>query len=192
MNKPILSLLLAAGVGFGAAAGHAATLGLEVGSPIIFGMGDVVYAPGSNFSVIGASSDDEDIAIAVALSPTGGLDPDVAPGVLLVGTALSGTVSDLGFEIDGGTDGGDIIEIFFDVDGGDLAEALSGGGLAILTGEFGTGDDFAATGFFSTASIEIGAVQQATPVPLPAGVLLLASGLAALDLRRRAKHRTRV
>lgn len=180
-------LFLAAGFAVAAVTGHAATLGLETGSPVLTATGDAFYVPGTDLSFVGITGDGGDVSGVAALSLAGGLDPEAAPGAFLVGSAFSGTIEAIGFEIDGGSEGGDTIELLLTVSGGDLAETFGARALAVLTGEFGSGDDFAGSEFFSPATVTISSVTAPTltPIPLPAGGLLLASGLAVLGLRRR-------
>ena len=177
-------LLLAAGLAVSAATGNAATLGLATDAPAITGAGDILYVPGTDLSFIGLSDAGLDISAAAALTTDGGLDRDMAPGALLVDGALWATIIDLGYEIDPGNDGGDIIELLLNVEGGDLASTFGSSALALLTGEFGTDDRFAAAEFFSSAQIEVSALTDVAPIPLPAGGLLLLSGLALVTLRR--------
>lgn len=164
-----------------AATGQAATLGLATGPSVLGGTGEAFFVPGSDFVFAGTSDGGADIAIAAALG-TG-----IEPGVILVDGLLSGTVATFGFEIDAGTDGGDVIEIAFRPEDGSLADALGTDALVSLTGEFGTDESFADTAFYSAASVTFAPVTELAPIPLPASGLLLAGGLGFLALRRRAR-----
>ena len=185
MTRLTPRLLLAAALAVSAVTGHAATLGLATEAPAIAGTGEIFHVPGTDLAFIGTTEAGAYISAAAALSAEDGLAPDVAPGALLVDGALSATVAGLGYEIDAGADGGDIIELLLEVEGDEPAASFGNRALAVLTGEFGTDDAFAAAEFFSPARIEISALAVA-PIPLPAGGLLLVSGLALIGLRRRA------
>ncbi len=177
-------IFLAAGLAVSAATGHAATLGLATDAPAVTGTGDVFYVRGTDLSFIGLSNAGLDISAAAAFATEGGLDPAVLPGVLLVDGALSAMITEVGYQIDPGTDGGDIIELLLNVEGGNLASIFGGSALALLTGEFGTDEGFAAAEFFSSAQIEVSALTDVAPIPLPAGGILLLSGVALIALRR--------
>lgn len=179
------TFLAAAALACFATAGHTATLGLAAGPAVLSGTGDAFYAPGSDLTFAGGTDAGADIAIAVALDSSGELSAGVDPGALLVDGVISGSVDAFGFTIDPGTDGGDRIEIGFTPGDGPLVADLGSRGLAILTGEFGTADDFAASSFFSASSIAISPVIETAPIPLPASGLLLVAGIALLGLRRR-------
>ncbi|WP_299821533.1 hypothetical protein [uncultured Jannaschia sp.] len=181
MTSTTTRTLLAGAFACLATTGQAATLGLATGASVLSGTGEAFFVPGSDLSFAGLSADGADIAIAAALE-TGD-----APGAVLVDGLLSGSVAGFGFEIDAGTDGGDVIEIDFRPDDGSLADALGPRALAVLTGEFGTDDGFAETAFFSAASVTIAPVIEVAPIPLPASGLLLVGGMAALARRRRAR-----
>lgn len=87
----------------------------------------MLYFPGSDLSFVG-TTDAGEVLAAAALSATGGLEPDVAPGALLVEDALSATVAALGYEVEGGTGGNDRIKLLLDVTGGNLAASFGSRG----------------------------------------------------------------
>ena len=121
---------------------------------------------------------------------TADVNPDGSLGLLggafttlVDGLPYSGAVSAVGFEIDPGTNGGDVLQFLVDLQGGPFLE----GGLVTYTGEFGTITDAPFEVSFTELAAEY-TLQTIGVVPLPAGLPMIAGALFALFAvgRRRA------
>ncbi|WOI56294.1 hypothetical protein [Palleronia sp. LCG004] len=168
MRQFATSLVVAAGLAASGGGAHAATLGYQLDAPFLMASGSAGYFAGGDLSFFGTSASGIDVTATFALMP----EADQEIGFIAFPDFLE--IDDFGFEVGEGTDR---LELLFD-DGGALS-------LAVLTGEFGSGESFASSDFFTAAEIEISRVSAPAVIPLPAGGVLLLSGLALLRLRRR-------
>lgn len=199
MKNLLLSAILASASLFGAVQAQAATLGLTAGTPALSASVAMVdffaFPPDGDLS---AALVDVDAATDIPLptaatlgfgigftladptdTPTGGFDIANGSGLLLAGDLI-----DVGFVED-------VIELHFGTLTGSLAADFGSAALMVITFD-DPGNALDANPFDGLvdgqsygASITVSAIDT-TPIPLPAGAVLLMGGIGLLALRRRA------
>jgi hypothetical protein len=107
---------------------------------------------------------------------------DVAP--VLTSAALIATAA----SSDAAVDGDDVIELLFGSLGGSAAGAFGERALVTLVGEFGE-DPFGIGFAFTPVAFSANPVTTPAPIPLPAGLPLILTGLGALGALRLAGRR---